>query len=204
MRCRAARLAAGALLVGLSGCVHLSQPAPAIQDYRLAYTAPAITGAPLPVVLGVPALRVAAVYDRETMVYREGEYGTGTHYYSRWSANPGSMVADLLARDFADSGLYRAVERGLTLLPVDYQLTGEIEEIEERMTADGCSAYLRVRLLLVDARGGADAVRLRKAYGGSEPCRCDADAVAAAMSRALERISSALQHDTYDAISHPQ
>jgi ABC-type uncharacterized transport system auxiliary subunit len=201
MRRAAERLAICTLLVICSGCVHLSQPAPVIRDYRLAYTPPSISATALPVIIGVPALRVAAVYDRAPIVYREGEHATGTYFYSRWSANPGSMVADLLARDFAESGLYRAVQRGLTLLPIDYQLNGEIEEIEQRVTAEGCSAHLRLRLLLVHASGNTDAVRLRKTYSGDEPCRCDADAVAAAMSRLLERISAELQHDTHEAIA---
>jgi len=197
----AACLSACLLLVMCSGCIHLSQPTPVIRDYRLAYTAPPFAAAPLPVVLGVPSLRVAAVYDRQPIIHREGEHATGAYFYSRWSANPGYMVADLLARDFAESGVYRAVQRGLTLLPIDYQLTGEIEEIEERVTAEGCGAHLRLRLLLVQISASTEAVRLRKTYSGDEPCHCDADALAAAMSRVLERISTELQRDAHEAIA---
>jgi ABC-type uncharacterized transport system auxiliary subunit len=200
---RTGRLAAALLLAtALTGCVRLSQRAPQIRNYSLAYPPPHISGTPLPLVLGISPLRAAATYDRDFIVYREGEYTIGTYSYSRWSANPASMIADLLARDFADSGLYRAVERRTGLLPIDYQLTGDIEEIEERVAANGdCSAHLRMRLLLLRARSGAQPVSLRKAYAGDEPCKCDADALAAAMSRILERLSSELQRDVQDAIA---
>src|SRR5437867_13441703 len=100
------RLLLAALVELLAGCVRLNQPAPQISDYSLAYAPPVISGmTQLPVVVGVSPLRVAATYDRELIVYREGEYSIGTYFYSRWSANPGSMIADLLARDLADSGL---------------------------------------------------------------------------------------------------
>lgn len=189
-------------LVSLSGCVHLSQPAPAIHDYRLDYSSPPITGTPLPVTLGLPSWRVGAVYDRDVIVYRDGEHATGTYFYNRWSANPGDMVADLLARDFADSGLYRAVQRGSSLLPIDYQLTGSIEAIEERIGSTGCAAHLAVRVLLVHAGGGRDPVPLKKAYAQEEPCACNrARALAAAMSRALQRISAELQQDAYNAVA---
>jgi ABC-type uncharacterized transport system auxiliary subunit len=199
MRRGAALLVLSAML---AGCVHLSQPAPQIRDYRLAYDPAAPTGAPLPVILGIPSLRVAAVYDREPIVYRDGEHATGTYFYERWSANPGDMVADLLARDFADSGLYRAVQRGPSLLPIDYQLTGIINEIEERIAGGTCTAHLALRVLLVRVSGNGNPVRLKKDYAGHEPCACNQPrALAAAMSRVLERISAQLQQDVYDAIA---
>jgi ABC-type uncharacterized transport system auxiliary subunit len=199
MRRNAALLAACAVI---GGCLRLSQPAPQIRDYRLDYPRPAIDGTPLGVVLGVPRLRVAAVYDRESMIYREGEQATGTDFYNRWSANPGSMVADLLARDFAESGLYRAVQRNPSSLPNDYQLSGEIEEIEERADSPTCNAHLRVRVLLVRIASAADPVQLQKTYAEDEPCPCNQpQAFAAAMSQALQRISEQVQRDVHGAIA---
>ena len=190
------------LLVCLCGCVKLAQPAPTISDYRLDYRPPSAQGTPLSVTLSVPSLRVGAVYDRDVIVYRDGDHVTGTYYYSRWSANPGDMIADLLVRDFAESGLYRAVQRGASLLPVDYQLTGTIEEIEERVGNSGCAAHLALRVLLVHTTGTGDPVRLKKMYSGDESCACNQPrALAAAMSHTLLRISAELQQDTYDAVA---
>jgi ABC-type uncharacterized transport system auxiliary subunit len=191
------------VLLLLAGCFRLSQPAPQIREYRLDYAPPPATGSTLAVTLRVPPLGVAAVYDREPIVYREGTYSTGAYFSNRWSANPGQMVADLLARDLADSGLYRAVQRAPSVLASNYQLNGEIEEIEERLTTNSCTAHLRVRVVLLRTRGAAaDPVRWRTAYTEDEPCACnDARALAGAMSRALERVSAQLQREVYNAIA---
>lgn len=190
------------MLMMFCGCVRLSQPAPEIRDYRLDYPPPSVNGTPLPALLAVPSLRVAAVYDREAIVYRQGANATGTYFYTRWSANPGNMVADLLARDFADSNLYRAVSRGPSALPVDYEVTGFIDEIEERVAPTGCAAHLQLHMLLARTTGTGDPVRLQRSYTGDEPCACDRpSALAAAMSQVLQRISAQLQQDVYDAVS---
>jgi ABC-type uncharacterized transport system auxiliary subunit len=191
------------LACGLAaGCFGLSQPSPDIREYRLDYTPPAVTGRALPVTLRVPPLAVAAIYDRQPIVYRDDAYATGTYFYSRWSTNPGAMLADLLARDLAASGLYAAIQQGPSLLASDYQLSGGIEEIEERMSAASCTASLRLRVLLVRIRGSsAPPVLLQTTYAEQEPCRCnDVRDLARAMSSVLQRISAQLQQAVYEAI----
>lgn len=193
-----------ALISLLPGCVRLNQPAPRTREYRLDYPPPLITGTPLPVTVRVSRFGVAATYDRQPIVYREDAYSTSTYPYDRWSTNPGNMVADLLARDLAASGLYRAVQQGPSVLPSDFELTGEIEEIEERKTDGSCSARLRERLLLLHVQPTTrDPVLLRTTYAEAEPCRCnDPRALAQAMSDALERISTRQQNVMYDSIAH--
>src|SRR6185295_11173374 len=100
------------ILVLLAGCVHLSQPSPKVRDYRLDYAPTAPAGAAVAATVRVNPFGVAAVYDREAIVYRDDTYATGRYYYHRWSSNPGDMVADLLARDLAGSRLYTAVQQG--------------------------------------------------------------------------------------------
>jgi uncharacterized lipoprotein YmbA len=194
---------AGALV----GCVRLAQPAPSVQDYRIDYAPPVVEGrAPMAVTVRVPPFGVSAIYDRQAMVYRTDTYATGAYVYERWSANPGSMLADLLARDLAASGVYRAVQQGPSILPSDYQLTGQIEEMEERVGPQGCAAHLHVRLLLLRTRATRrDPVVLRASYDEEAECACnDAGALAAAMSRVAERIASQLEHDVYEAIAADQ
>ncbi len=201
---RAARSAALLWLGGVAaGCVPFRSPALAVHTYRLDYAPPAIPRAPLPAVLRLLPFEVAAVYDRDAIVYRDGPYVTGTYAAHRWSAAPGEMVADLLARDFAASGLYRAVQRGAALVGSHYALSGELEEIEEQVHQGRCAAHLRLRVLLVRAREGpGDAVLLRHAYSADEPCgRSSAAALAAAMSRALAQLSEEIQRDVYEAIA---
>jgi len=196
-----------ALLLGLAGalagCVSFRVPAPVMQDYVLDYPPPRVEGTALPVVLRIAPLEVAAIYDRQPIVYRDATYSTGTYFGRRWSANPGSMVADVLVRDFSDSGLYRAVQRGPSLLAGDYQAGGEIEAIEEEATSSGCAAHLRLRMLVMRLRPGkGDPVLWQHAYSADEPCPCNQPpALVEAMSHGLEKISAQLQRDVYDAVA---
>ena len=192
-----------ALAGALAGCLQLHVPAPTMHDYRLDYAPPQVEGRPLAVVLQIAPLAVAAMYDRDAIVYREGTYSTGTYPDSRWSTNPGSMVTDLLARDFSDSGLYRAVQLGPSLLAGNYHVGGEIEEIEEEPNAGGCAAHVRLRMLVARLRPGkGDPVLLQHAYTGEEPCPCNQPrALVAAMSQGLAKISAQLQREAYDAIA---
>jgi ABC-type uncharacterized transport system auxiliary subunit len=192
-----------ALAGTLAGCVRFHVPAPEVHDYVLDYPPPRVEGTALPIVLRIAPLGVAAIYDRQPIVYRDGIYSTGAYFDRRWSANPGSMVADVLARDFSDSGLYRAVQRAPSLLAGDYQVGGEIEAIEEEAGASGCAAHLRLRMLVMRLRAGkGDPVLWQHAYSADEPCPCNQPgALVAAMSHGLEKISAQLQRDVYDAIA---
>jgi ABC-type uncharacterized transport system auxiliary subunit len=164
-----------------------------------------MAGQPLPVTLRITALGVAAMYDRQPIVYANDAYSGGTYYYARWSTSPGAMLTDLLARDFADSHLYAAVQVGPSAVPNDYQLGGQVEEIEERMTASGCIARLRLRALLVRIRAGSTPVLLQSGYAAEQPCVCnDALALAEGLSKAMEQISAQLQQAVYDAIAKDQ
>ncbi len=195
--------AAAVALGVLSGCVELQQPAPDVRSYRLDYSAAAPSGPPLPAILRIAPFDVATTYDHESIVYGDAAYATGSYFYYRWSANPGSMVTDLLARDFASCGLYRAVQHSGAPLPPDYQLNGDIEEIEEYRSGSSCAARLRMRVTLVRTRGGSsNPVLLHNGYATEEPCPCsNPSALAHAMSSALARLSEQLQEQVYQALA---
>jgi ABC-type uncharacterized transport system auxiliary subunit len=186
----------------LAGCVRLGGPAPQIREYQLRYPGPTTSEATLPAIVEIGPIGVAAVYDRDSMVYRDDTHTTGTYADSRWSANPGQMVIDLLVRDASATGSYRAVQRAPSLLPVDYRLSGEVSEIDEH-AAGSCSAHLELRLVLVRARGGSGrAVLWQRGYAGEEPCACNQPSrLAAAMSQALATISARVRRDLYDTIA---
>lgn len=198
-----ATLAAAVAAAVLAGCLKLAQPAPHVQTYALAPAAPAAAGRHLPVTLHVAPFGMAAVYDREAIVYRENAFTTGAYFYHRWSANPGHMIADLLARDLADTGAYEAVQRTPSLAGADYDLTGNVEVLEEAPAARGCVAalQLRVTLLRTRARTG-NTVLSQKAYAAQEPCGCaDVPTLVEAMSRALATVSAEIGVDVHDAIA---
>jgi uncharacterized lipoprotein YmbA len=186
-----------------AGCVQLTRPAPHVQAYTLDYPAPAPAGKHLPVTLHVGPFGVAALYDRETIVYRETPVTTGTYFYHRWAANPGHMIADLLARDLADAEVYTAVYRTPALGGADYDVTGEVERLEEAPAAQGCVAALRLRITVARARSRASTGAVsQRAFAAEEPCTCaDVPTVVEAMSRALATVSAQIDADLYDVIS---
>lgn len=190
-------------LMALTGCMHLGAQSGPARDYRLDYPPPTLSGTPLPVSLGIDAFNVAAVYDRDAIVYRDNNYATGAYFDARWSANPGNMLPDLLARDFAASGQFRVVQRTPVMVPTDYQLGGEVQEMEERASGSSCTAHLRLVPLLARVRAGnRNPVLLQRPYTADEPCPCNhPDRLAAAMSKAFASISAQLERDVYDAIA---
>jgi ABC-type uncharacterized transport system auxiliary subunit len=184
------------------GCVRLSVPPPEVHDYRLAYEPPPAETEPLPAVLRINPFRIAEVYDRDTIVYRDGNYEIGQYFYHRWTANPARMVTDLLTRDFSSSGIYSAVTRTPSALSGDYELGGEIEELEERIV-DGCIAHLRLRTILTRTKPvSSEPVLLQRTYAADEPCNGQgAQSFVAAMSKALASVSAELQRDVRQAIA---
>lgn len=188
-------------VLGMVGCVNLTKPAPRIHYYRLDYRAEVPAG-PLPYVLRVPPMEVAAAYDRDSIVYREGPWSIGSYFYHRWASNPGNMIAELLARDLADAGIYRDVQTSVSVVPPDFQVKGTVEVIEERIDGGRCSARLSLRVTLAASRGARDErVRFTRLYEADEPARCgNLASVAEAMSRGLAEISTRLQADVDEAL----
>ncbi len=197
-----ARFALCAAAMTLAGCVTLRAPAPKFQDYRLAYPPPAAERAPLPIVLRVAPFTTAALYAGDAIAYREATHSIGHYVYHRWATDPAAMVADLLTRDLVAARTYRAVQRRPSALRNDYELGGEIEEIEEQL-GSSCQAHLQLRAILVRvARPGSDPVVFQRSYSGDEPCVADdPNDLVAAMSRGLARLSAQLQDDMYNAIA---
>jgi ABC-type uncharacterized transport system auxiliary subunit len=189
-------------LAFVPGCVTFSKPAPQPREYLLSYESPPIQHGPIDVVLRVLPLGIGAPYSTSNIVYRENDHTVGSYTYDRWASPPAAMVGDLLARDLATSGVYRAVLRGPTLMRSDYEISGEVEELGERSAA-GCTAHLQLRLLLRHSgpRGG-HAVLFQRPYSGDEPCKSnDPDDLVGALSRAMQTISAQIQADANAAIA---
>jgi len=189
--------------LALSGCVTLTVPAPPTQEYVLQYAPPSSQGSPLPAVLRVTHLQIASTYARNGIIYRTSDHEIGAYSYHHWAADPAGMVGDLLARDFADAGGYRAVLSGPSRVRPDYEVSGTIEEMEERIGDGRSTAHLKIRVLL--RRLAADAknkVVFQKTYTADEPTPGDNTAeLVAAMSSGLQQISESLRSDVHEAIA---
>lgn len=187
----------------LSGCVSMTVSTPPTREYVLEYAPPSSEGTPLPVVLRLTHMAVASAYAHNRITYRTSDHEIGAYAYHHWAADPAGMVRDLLARDFADAGRYRAVLSGLSRVRPDYELSGAIEEMEERIGNGGSTAHLKIRVLL--RRLAADAenkVAFQRTYTADQPTPGDNTAeLVAAMSRGLQQISESLRADVHQAIA---
>lgn len=179
----------------LAGCAAM-RAAPPVRTYRLAYQPPQPErSTPLPVTIRVVPFGIASAYDRAAFVYRAGPYDVGVDPYNEWISNPAGMITDLLARDLSASRIVQAVLQGPSALPADYELNGQIETFEERDDDGGCSAHVRVRILLAHSPPrGTRRVVLQQSFAVDEPCtRGDPESYVAAMSRAVQRLSDEIR-----------
>lgn len=194
------------IIAAFWGCFPLMRAAPVAKDYRLEYDPPRPEHTPVPVVLRMSPVRVAAVYDREPFAYSTGPFRIAYRYYHRWATAPGQMLTDLFVRDFAGSGLFRAVEQGPSVLVADYQLDLRVERFEEQVASNGCKAVILVRVNLQSLRPKvANPVKLQGPYEEHEPVQCaNAEDFARGTSRAVRRLSERLQRDVVEAIAQAE
>jgi len=203
-----ARLSVGigtVLCLGLqltTGCGSIgARPASTVHTYQLAYPSPPPASVKLPAVVRVGTIRSAALYDRDTIVYRDTPHTTSTYFYHRWATRPATLLTDLLTRDLIESQRYQAVAQTPSLLAADFLLQGQLEEIEEIPAESGCQAHLRLSVVVTRLRPSTQAVVFQKSYSGDEPCPCNAPGeVVAAMSRVTAELSRQIQADLAAAI----
>ncbi len=194
----------------LCGCVSLNRPQPAIRHYRLDYAAPAKSAISVSAVVRIAPVYMAAVFDRDAMVYTARDYQVGAYPYDRWSTNPGEMITDLLTRDFSTSGGFGGIQQGLSTLAPDYQLQVFVDRIEEVRDLPGCKAVFVARaglerLLPDDTAKKSDPALFQRVYQVEEPVTCDAPfSLAEALSRAVQQTSQEIQQDCLTAIAADQ
>src|SRR5512135_3497982 len=185
------RLAPLTVALLVSACSTFRGAPPVARSYRLAYPppAPAYDSAPAGVVR-LASFSAGPIYDRLGFVYREGPYDVGVDNYNSWITAPAGMIGDLLARDLAAAGVASAVLQGPSALTPDFEVSGRIEELAE-LDTNGCSARLRLRVLLV--RVGASGPRapvFEDVFESEQPCTAgDPPSFAEAMSRAAQEVS---------------
>jgi ABC-type uncharacterized transport system auxiliary subunit len=185
-----------------AGCVTLSRPAPPTQEYQIDYDPPPVEGSALPVVIRVAPFHAADLYGTDAIIYREDDHRVGSYAYHRWVSDVATMIGDLIARDLAASGLYRAVLQGPSLLRYQYAIEATVERVEERV-GPSCTARVEIRALLQRTSAPApEAVAFQRTYAADEPCagKTVADLVAA-IGRAARTISTELQRDVHETVA---
>lgn len=184
------RLAPLAIALLVSACSTFGGAPPVARTYRLAYPPPAPTyDAPAGVVRVAP-FSTAPAYDRLGFIYRQGPYDVGVDNYNSWITAPSAMISELIARDLGSARVASAVLQGPSALAPDYELGGRVEEIDE-LDADGCTAHLRVRVLLARvAASGPRGPVFEEILASDQPCTLgDPTSFAAAMSLAVQEVS---------------
>lgn len=146
--------------------------------------APAASAAPA---IAIETFAADPPYDDERIVYRTDPYRVDYYEYHRWSASPGMMVADYLARAFERTGQFRAVLRGSdTTAPL--ALGGHIDAIEEIDVApQRWVGHVAVQLTATD-RASGDVVWTQR-FDETEPLPAQTpEGLARALSVAMGRI----------------
>jgi len=161
---------------------------PPTRFYQLAEPA----GKPAPasgVALVVESLTTDAAYDDERMVYRVTPYRLDYYTYHRWSAAPGTLIANYLERAFEQSGKFGAVTREPNpTAPVT--LGGRVVAIEE-VDQSKTRWIGRVVIELTLTNRGTGEVLWAEQFEEAEPLASQSpEGLARALSAALERIAN--------------
>ena len=187
----------------MQGCFPAGSAVRPIEFYVLEYASPAPKGAQVDTEVKVDRFSAVRLYDSGAMVYRPESYKVASYSYHKWRASPGDMVSDYLARDFQNSGLFRAVFSYHQPEAARFVVNGTVEEFAE-MREDGTwKARLGLRVTLLDMSRAAlteqvviqKEYRVSEAMGGESP-----EAFAAGMSAAMAEASAKIIADVNSAI----
>ena len=184
----------------LFGCFSFSKPEKLIRYYTLEYAPPKIEGLKsLPVSIFIERFHVAPLYDSTRIMYRSNKYQRESYNYHRWRTNPGDMVTQLLARDFKESSLFKAVYALDKRFPSSHVLKGTIEEFYENDDENWESILtLNVALIRTDKNDPLKSIVFQKKYSIKEVCtKKNPQALAEALSKSLEKMSRLIITDTY-------
>jgi len=199
------RLALGLLAVVflLGGCAGGAKNSVAVRHYVLEYPPPAFPGLEkASESIRLEPFSIARTFGTTAMVYRSKPFVYGDDAYNRWKIKPSAMISDLLLRDMRSAGLFAGVFSGNDVKSGDYTLGGVIEEIYEQEERDGGRAVLALSVTLIDrSRREPGRPVIQKSYRSVQAMEaCNAEAMARAVSKAMEALSREVILDTYQTI----
>jgi ABC-type uncharacterized transport system auxiliary subunit len=193
------------LIIAVTGCLGGPRSATVVQYYHLEYAAPAFaTLAPCPQVIRLERLTTNRAFESRSMVYRSEPFVFADYSSGRWWVAPADMLTDSLVRDFQGAGLFRSVFTFRDSEEARFFLEGNVEEFMEISVKGESLASLVIRVVCVDrtkkdTAGGGTV--LQKTYSAREPLRDRTpDALARAMSTAMEKLSKQMITDVYEVM----
>ncbi|MFA5181599.1 MAG: ABC-type transport auxiliary lipoprotein family protein [Syntrophales bacterium] len=192
------------LFIALTGCLGGSRPANVVQYYQLEYAAPGFADlAPCPQSIRLERLTTNRAFDSRAMVYRSEPFVFADYPSGRWWVTPADMITDSLIRDFRGAGLFRSVFTFRDSEDTRFILEGNVDEFMEISVKGESLASLMIRVVCVDTakQEAAGGTVLQKTYSVREPLRDRTpDALARAMSAAMEKLSKQIITDVYQAL----
>ena len=172
-----------------------------IDYYSLDYDPPGPAGlSPLGAVVGVQRFQVAPLYNTNRIIYRDKQFKRNAYNYHKWRANPGDLVSYFLARDLAESAMFKAVFTLDKKLPVSHTLEGRVDEFFEFDRDNLWEAVLSVSVTLIKEKEPdiSKRILMQKKYRVRKPCRQkNPQALAEAMSLAMAAVSKNIKDDLY-------
>jgi len=181
-----------ALLLLLAACA--GQPSPRETFFRLDAAAPAehFRAPPLPGVLEIDRVEAEGVLADRAIAYQASAEALQRYHYELWSDPPAQLVQDLLARTLRDCGAAGTVVTPDLRVSPDWIMRIKLRRFEQVPSAHGVAVEMQVAVL--GARDGA--LLLLKDYAAQAPTDSDhADAVSAAMGKAVSQVLAALVAD---------
>jgi ABC-type uncharacterized transport system auxiliary subunit len=137
------------------------------------------------------------------MVFRDSSFKRNAYVYHQWRANPADLVGHFLYRDIRQSGLCKAIMSHSSSFPASYVLDGTVDEFFEWDMDGKWKAILSLGITLMAENEPDISKRIlfQKGYHAKETCqRKNPQALAEAMSRAMEKLSGKIMQDIYDCI----
>ncbi|HUL29648.1 MAG TPA: ABC-type transport auxiliary lipoprotein family protein [Thermodesulfobacteriota bacterium] len=188
----------------ISGCSLGAKPSYLVNQYAFEYPSPFLKElTSINELVRVEPFSVAQVFNTSAMIYKDGPNLRNVDPYNRWRTKPGDMVAEYLARDLRNSGLFRAVISYNDSEETRYLLEGQVDEFLEVSERDGRKAVLSLHVTFLDLkkRDTAERVIFQRDYSGVEPYpEKTPAALAHGMSGAMQKISRQIILDLQEAV----
>jgi ABC-type uncharacterized transport system auxiliary subunit len=128
---------------------------------------------PYPFTVRLREPTMAEAYRRSQIVYRQSAYQMQFYAYHLWVTDPDRMIGDLLLKHLRASRLFENASRSLEATRPDFQLTTDVQAIEEYDGPNNWYAHLTIEYQLLDDSTGTVVWKqqydLRKAVAAQEP-----------------------------------
>jgi len=105
---------------------------------------------PLPYRVQVSSLKIPRSYDSIRIIARFSTHQINYYRYSLWAVRPQVAIADLLAQHINAYRLFRDCQREYLEERPDYEISGEILQIERFESERYCAAHLKMTLDFYD------------------------------------------------------